>query len=111
MPSWRDVKNKARSQVHSTFGYEATYTPPNPTLPEQTVPCSVRIHEEMVATGDFDSSGMAERMQSAPHLVFLVSEVSPVTGGSVVVTGEGSYRIEYVYPPEGITVKAEVSRV
>lgn len=111
MASWREVRDKARTQVHSTFGLPAVYTPPNATLPEHSSACSVRIHESVVLSGDFDSSGMAEQNFSAPEMVFLVSEVSPVIGAVCAVTGVRSYRIEYVYPVDGLTVKAEVSRV
>ena len=108
---WREIKDKARSQVHSTFGMAATYTPPGATLPEQTLACSVRLFESTTLVGDFDSQGMAEQAIAAPELVFLVSEVSPVVGAVVAITGLRSYRVEYVYPVDGITVKAEASRV
>lgn len=108
---WREVKDKARSQVHATFGMAAVYTPPGATLPEQSIACSVRVSESMMAVGDFDSNGMAERMASVPEAIFLVSQVSPLVGGTVAVTGLRSYRIEYVYPADGISVKAEISRV
>lgn len=108
---WREVKDRARAQVHGTFGYPAVYTPPTATLPEHSSACNVRLFESVILAGDFDSSGMAEQNVSAPEMVFLVSEVSPVVGAICAVTGVSSYRIEYVYPVDGITVKAEVSRV
>lgn len=108
---WREVRDKARSQVHATFGLPATYTPPGATLPEQTLACSVRLNESGPLVGDYDSNGLAEQAVSAPEALFLISEVpAPVVGATLVVTGLRSYRIEYVYPVDGITVKAELSR-
>lgn len=104
---WREVRDKARGQVHSTFGLPATYTAPAGT----PVACTVRVTDSMVAVGDFDSNGMAERMASVPEAIFLISEVpTPAVGALVAVTNGRTYRIEYVYPADGITVKAELSR-
>lgn len=105
--NWRDVKNKARSQVHATFGLPATYTPPS----GSPIACRVRVTDTTTPVGDFDSNGMADQAVSVPELRFLVSEVTPTAGGVVAITDGPSYRIEYVYPVDGITVTAEASRV
>lgn len=105
--SLRDIKNKARSDLHEGMKVSAFYCPPGS---ESIVPCFVRVHSMFRALGDIQSNqvGLAEREEMVPRLIFMASEIIPARAGIVTISATEGYRIDIVQPPDGLTITAFV---
>ena len=107
--SLRDIKTKARSALHEAMKVPAYYFS---AVGETPISCNVRVHSKFRALGDISTmSGLAERMDETPRLVFLVSEVVPVNKSFVTISATEGYQVDHLEPDDGITVTAIVSRL
>jgi hypothetical protein len=107
--SLRDIKTKARSALHDAMKVPAYYFA---AIGDDPVECSVRVHSKFRALGDISTmSGLSERIDETPRLVFLVSEVTPVNKSFVTISASEGYQIDHLEPDDGITVTAIVSRL
>ena len=103
----RDIKNKARLDLHEEMKVPAFYFPPGSFV---AAPCFVRVHSMFRALGDIQSNqvGLAEREEMVPRLVFLASEIVPARAGIITISATEGYRIDVVQPPDGLTITAFV---
>ena len=103
----RDIKNKARLDLHEEMKVPAFYYPPGGSV---ATPCFVRVHSMFRALGDIQSNqvGLAEREEMVPRLVFLASEIVPARAGIVTISATEGYRVDVVQPPDGLTITAFV---
>lgn len=106
--SIRDIKRRARLELHRRLSVPALYIPAQGVTP---IPCAVRVHTKFGALGEPE---MAQRVEVEPKLVFLVSELPAplrVKTGKVSVEAGEAYLIEAVEPRDDITITARVSRL
>lgn len=108
--SIRDLRARARGQLHDALSVEAIYYSPDLAT---AIPCRVRTHHRTKPFGDmtgFDYQP-AERIETVPEIVFLAAEVAPVRGGVVSIAADEAYNIEVPMPRDGITITAQVTRM
>lgn len=115
--SFRDIKNKARSDLHGIMRVAARYYAPGSMV---AVPINVRIHTKLnKQLGDLKGTSFsyAETEDQVPKVLFWRNEIDPVNKSVVVVldsagepTEEG-YRVDHTQPPDGLTITAEVARM
>lgn len=108
--SIRDLKNRARAQLHDRMSDLAIYVPVGGGV---LVPCAVRVHHRQKAFGDmvgFDYAP-AERMEISPEVVALAAEVAPTRGGVFSIAPGIAYRVETPMPIDGLTITAQVTKV
>lgn len=111
----REIKDKARRRLHHAMQVGALYIE-NPLAPVG-VPCTVRVHTKEDALGELKGTSFdyGERHEMIPKLLFLVDEVPEPVRGSVVTIidpatlQQEAYKIDNRYPPDGITVSADVT--
>jgi len=115
----REIKAKARADLHQQMGVRALYVPPEGT--GEPIPCSVRVHTKFAQLGDQKGTNLnsAESEESIPRLVFWRDQVpQPERKGYVTIsptdTGTGkpeAYRIGVVLPPDNHTITARVAEM
>ena len=108
----RALKARARGALHGAMSVPALYYPLDRDVDTVGIPCSVRVHRKQSNFGDmtgFDYDP-AERIEIVPEIVCLKAEVSPSRGGVFSLAADEAYQVETVFPPDGITVTAQVSR-
>ncbi len=110
MSAHREMKRKARLQLHQALSEPALY------LSERTaepVLVTVRLHMTFGELGDLLATrvGFGERQEMTPRIVFLKSQVRPVNGGFVITKDMGAFKVDNDLPPDDITIMAEVSEV
>lgn len=107
----RDIRNQARKDLHQAMQVPALYYAQKG---DEGVAVSVRLHTKFDALGGRMSPGSDEnyggRVEEVPRAVFLLSEISP-SRNAVFACADGTYRIDYVEPPHGLTVTANVKKV
>lgn len=103
---FRDIKRRARQTIHDELKEWAWYVPASGDAP---VPVSVRLHLRFDALGQLISSAFAERADMSPRIIMLVAQVQPSRRGYVVTQDMGAYAVDYIHPPDDITITAEVS--
>lgn len=109
--SIRDLRNRARTDLHNAMKIPAAYIAPG--AGGAPVPCGIRVHHRTKPFGDmtgFDYAP-AERIEDVPEIVALVAEVSPERGGVFSIAPLEAYAVETVMLPDGITVTCQVSRL
>lgn len=113
MSALRDIKARARGDLHRTMSVPALYF----STPEAAhLDVTVRLHTKDGALGKLQGMDPATRVEVSPKIIFLLSEVSPITNSVVKILAAESfsgadehYRIKTTQPPDGITVEAEVT--
>ncbi|WP_152533336.1 MULTISPECIES: hypothetical protein [unclassified Labrenzia] len=87
--------------------------PSDPATIPDTTPVTVRVHDQWGMVGDLKGTNLsyAEVSDNSPHIVFMKSEISPRRGHIVSVKPGVAYEVEYVDPPNGISITANVSRM
>lgn len=109
--SLRDIKRRAREDLHNAMRVPAFYYPGGVTSAEP-VPCHVRVHTKFGAQlGDLKGTNFnyAETEANVPSLVFWVQEIDPDNNAVVMISPSEGYRINHVHPRDLWTRKAEVS--
>ena len=107
----REIKTAARRALHQRMRVPASYYETPSSTPRLIY---VRVHSEMVEHGDLKGTNLnyAEVKEIAPTLVFEREEVAiPAVKGLVIISATEGYRIGPCEPADGITIKAEVSRL
>lgn len=108
MPSFREIKRKARIQLHTRLSDLALYL----TGPTETpLPVTVRLHLSFNPLGDLLRGGFAEREEATPSIIFMRDQVQPGNKGILITKDMGAWKIDHDFPPDDITIKAEVSRL
>lgn len=105
-----DLRARARAALHTRMSDVALYIAPGQL--GHTV-CTIRVSDQTKKVGDlvgFDFAS-AERVESVPEIVALLSEVDPVRGGIFSLAPGVAFRVEAPMPPHGITVNCQVTRV
>ena len=115
MASFRDIKRKARSDVHKHMRVTALYIPPASIDAAQTpIPCTVRVHSKFAALGDMAGTnfGYAERSEILPRLLIWRAEIAQPVRGAIVSVEEGeAYSIDFVEPHDDLSITATVKRL
>jgi hypothetical protein len=109
MSSFRDIKRKARRDLHREMQVPALYMlsrdDENPRL------VHVRLHTKFVELGDQKGTNFlsAERLDIEPRIIFMRDEVNVPARNAIisVVTGE-AYYVDRTEPADDITIKAYV---
>jgi len=110
MVGWRDIKRKARRDLHRAFEVPAIYRAPGSTI---WVNCRVRVHDKIAPLGQVEGVNYiyAEREEAQPKIIFLASEVVPHRGGIVSVDVGEAYRVDHTEPRDNITISAPAYRL
>ena len=117
MSHWRDIKERARKQVHEAFSYRATYYAPGSITP---IPCNARrtVARKALDVGDLGglsgigNAGFASTIERSFDATFLRSELpNPQRGGRIEFEDGMVFRIETVLPDYGQTVTVEIEPV
>jgi len=119
METIREIKTRARGQLHSAMSVPALYVrenPPDFEIVEEAGEdglINVRLHVSTTTMGEVQGTSFnyAERADIIPRIVFLVAEVSPVRNDIVSIADGEAWRIDNVLVVDGITVTAEVKRI
>lgn len=96
MSRLRDIKRRARGDLHREMSVAAVYIP----VPDATpVPCTVRVwrKREDPETGNL-TQGSAQIVVSEDRIRFDLAEVRPRRQAIVSVEAGEAYRIEFLYP-------------
>lgn len=90
--SLRDIKDRARRDLHRQAQVEAFYYAPKALLPRLV---HVRVHNKWDAKGDVQgtSFNFAEMREETPKIVFLYEECDPDQQAVVVISESEAYRI------------------
>jgi hypothetical protein len=113
--SFRDIKQKARRDLHNELKVAAIYVPDPKNL--QTSPpfeITIRVHSSLNAIGDVKgtSYSYAEREAVQPKLVFMRDQVpQPARDAVVVISEDEAYRVDVSQPPDLITITCRVVRL
>lgn len=105
MNSYREMKRRARTQLHEHMSEPVWYFPGRDTAP---LPTTVRFHLTFDRIGELLRSGFGERMETTPKMIFLHPPGIPPRNAIVVTKDMGVYRVDHSYPPDDITVTVEV---
>lgn len=109
MPTeFQRLKNVARRVVHSTMAIPANYYAPGSTE-AQTV--GVRRTVKNVLTGEMKGTNFnyAERAEEATYLIFWREQMPAPVRNAVVMLATGvQYFVDYVEPPDGLTITTRV---
>lgn len=107
--SIRDLRNRARGSLHKALSIPAVYITPTGDASD----CSVRVHHRIKPFGDmtgFDYQP-AERVTTVPEIVSLAAEVTPTRRGVFSIAADEAYRVESVFPRDGLTITTQVTRL
>jgi hypothetical protein len=114
MEPLRDIKRRARRDLHEVMQIRAVYLVPlagggyaDP------VEVTVRLQTKWTALGDMKGTNFhyAERQELAPRIIFLCEEVSPKRGAVVSIEAGEAYRVDNVLAPDDLTVTCEVVKL
>lgn len=108
---FREIKAKARGDLHARMKVPALYYAPGSTT---GVACSVRIHTKLnKQQGDLAGTNFsyAEQEEHIPAVLFWIDEVDPTNKAVVMIASDEGYRVSVVRQPDGPTILAEVARL
>lgn len=108
MPSFRDVKRKARYHLHQRMAEPALYLA---TPTDEPAGVSVRLHLSFAALGELLRGGFGEREEMTPRIIFMGYQLAPARGGIVVTKDMGAWRLDNTQPADDISITAEVIRL
>jgi hypothetical protein len=93
----REIKAKARRDLHQAMQVPAYYFSPKTTVPSL---CNVRVHNKYEAKGDVQGTSFrfAEVREDSPQLVFWADQVKPEQHAAVMVSSTEGYRLNTVDP-------------
>lgn len=105
--AYRDMKRRARTQLHERMSEPVWFFEDEQATP---VRVTVRLHFTFDQLGELLRGGFAERTQIVPKIIFL--NPPPIKRHSLVVTEDmGIFDVDYIFPPDDITVTAEVVKL
>ncbi len=115
MPDLRQIKAKARADLHQAMRVRAFYYAPgtdevnNPTPP--TV--YVRVHSDNKALADLKGTNFsyAEDRTMVPKLIFWLADRIPQQFAVVMISAEEGYRIDNLDPVDFVTQTAYVEHL
>lgn len=108
MATFRQVKRKARTQLHQRLAEPALYLA---TPTDAPLGVSVRLHLSFAALGELLRGGFGEREELTPRIIFMGSQITPARNGIVVTEDMGAYRIDNTMPPDDISITGEVVKL
>lgn len=108
MPTFREVKRKARLQLHNRMAEPALYLATPTATP---VPVTVRLHLGFAEIGELLRGGFADRHEYKPRIVFLGSQIRPKHKGIVITKDMGAWDVDSVMPADDITIDADVTKM
>lgn len=109
--SFRDIKAKARTDLHAHMRVRALYYAPGSAV---GVPCYVRVHTKLnKQQGDLAGTNFsyAEQEEHIPAVLFWRSEIDPDNKAVVMISADEGYRVNHVRQPDGLTITAEVAQL
>lgn len=109
MPTFREMKHQAREQLHEALA-EPVYYFADPSA--DAVIVTARLHLSFRALGALSgggSQGYAAFEEITPKARFLIAELSPSNDAIIVTKYNGAFVVEYVHPPDGLTVDAQIA--
>jgi hypothetical protein len=113
MNHMRDIKTRARGDLHQRMSVPANYYA---VRGAEALPVTVRIHTKFDRLGELKGIPAAERSDVQPKAIFLRSEVAPVRNAFFVVDATESfsgqregYRLGVIEEPDGITQTANLT--
>lgn len=124
METLREIKTRARADLHGAMQVAALYLVENPAyvtpVVDPLIPryleteVSVRVHYDFGALGDMKGTNFhyAEREEIKPQIFFLFAELpNPQRNAIVSVSADEAWRVDHILPRDGITIKVEATRV
>ena len=109
MRSFRDIKRRARRDVHQHMRVPALYLATVGAVP---VPCFVRVHTKFQALGDMKGTNFnyAEYEDITPRIILWREELpQPVRNAIISVEAGEAYQIDNVQPADDLTITAMVT--
>lgn len=116
MTSFRDIKRRARQDLHRHMFVPALYLVPGEVSGtyEEQIPCNVRVHTHFTSHGDLKGTNFhyAERRDTDPEIVFMRDEVMlPARNAIVSIVAGEAYRIGDAHPSDDITITVSAARL
>lgn len=107
MASFRDIKRKARRELHERLQVSALYIVGD----DDPVPVNVRVHTKFDALGDMKGTNFhfAEREEPLPRILFMRDEISrPMKNAIISISATEAYYVDHSDPPDDISVTSYV---
>ncbi|WP_425962730.1 hypothetical protein [Rhizobium nepotum] len=111
MASFRDIKRRARADVHLHMRVRAFYLADRNAAPVQ---CFVRVHTKFQALGDQAGTNLnyAEREDVTPRIILWREELPQPSRNAIISVEAGeAYQIDNVLPADDLTITAMVTRM
>lgn len=108
MRSFRDIKRKARRDLHRELQVPALYIAD---IGGPAVLVHVRPHTKFNALGDLQGTNFnyAEREEPQPRIIFMRDEVMAPKRGAIISVEPGeAYRVDHTQPADDISITAYV---
>lgn len=107
--AYRDMKRRARTQLHDAMSEPVWFFESIEATPVST---TVRLHFKFDALGMLPgrSAVYAEREEEIPKMIFM-KPIQPLRDSLVVTEDLGVYWIDHDYPPDDITITADVRKL
>ncbi len=108
MVSFRDIKRRARSDIHGHMKVRALYLANRTATP---VPCYVRVHTSFAALGDMKGTSFryAEREEFTPTVILWREEIpAPLRNAIISVEAGEAYYVDHVNPADDQTITVTV---
>lgn len=108
MKSFRDIKRRARGDVHRHMRVPALYIESVGAKPRRVM---VRPHTQFSALGDMKGTSFsyAERIEFTPTCIFWRDELPEPRRNAIITVQEGeAYYLDTVLPPDGQTIKVNL---
>lgn len=108
MASIRDIKRRARSDLHNHMRVRALYLSTRTATP---VPCYVRVHTSFAALGDMKGTSFrfGEREEFTPSIIVLRAEIpAPLRNAIISVEAGEAYYVDHINPPDDATITVHV---
>lgn len=104
--SFRELKARARTQLHSRMKVKTLFYGDGPDGPSSLV--YPRVNSKLDAAGDLQGTSLsyAETIEVQPKLIFLRSEHQPPKHGVYIISDVEGYEVTHLDPPDGVSVTA-----
>lgn len=111
MSDIRHIRNKARRDLHVAMQVPAYYYEGK--VEDGYFPITVRLNSKPQDVGDIQGTGFnyATINETANIAKFLRDELTPIRNAIISVAPDEAYAVDNVFPPNGITIFAEVKRL
>lgn len=105
---FRDVKRKARRELHDALSDPVWYMAASGATPVAT---KARLHLNSSEIGELLRGGFADRQELSPRMIFWREDVQPVRDALVVTRDMGAFFVDHDHAPDDVTVIAEVIKM